>query len=498
MSDSISTLEFVREILETVLLILERPVVWRQIVAFALVIVAAWVTRWLGRWLINQVVPHIPLATNDSDSTPKQLPEGSKVTASPAPGNEAKNKKSRGREHTVFQEVVHQVTFRLRAIHYTILPIICILWGQLAILAFQSNGWLFGLLERLVWLFWLALAYQIAVALLHSVLNAEHAKVYNRRFVTPLFLLFLIILASGADGGTFSTREMVLFRLLDADVTIGRLFTALLAFYLFQAFAWIVRDIFENFILKAIDNARGVGHMVVGASYYAIVAMGILVALGIAGFSMSALAVIFGGLSVGIGFGLQDLVANFISGILLLFGQTLQPGDVVEIGGKRGTVEKMSIRATVVRGVDNVETFVPNKTLLTSQFSTYNYTSPISRHALRIGVSYDNDPGAIRDILVELAARHGLVLKKPSPVVFLTDFGESALEFELAVHLDKPARSKEVLSDLRYMIWQEFRKQDIEIPFPQRDVYLREPGLRNTTITPTNIGHELAAMEESQ
>ncbi|MEZ4615824.1 MAG: mechanosensitive ion channel [Caldilineaceae bacterium] len=153
---------------------------------------------------------------------------------------------------------------------------------------------------------------------------------------------------------------------------------------------------------------------VLTVSHYLIVAVGTISAIGALGFNLSALALIGGGLSVGIGFGLQELVANFISGILLLFERTVRPGDVIEVNGQRGVVDKLRMRATVIRTLDNTEVFVPNKNLLTSAFVAYTQTDRIVRRTVRVGVSYESDPTEVRDILLEVAARHGLVLKNRS------------------------------------------------------------------------------------
>src|SRR5690606_2751967 len=153
-------------------------------------------------------------------------------------------------------------------------------------------------------------------------------------------------------------------------------------------------------------------------SNYAIVGIGVLTAASILGFDLSALAIIGGGLSVGIGFGLQELVANFIRGILLLFEQTLRPGDMVEVGGQRGTVNQLRMRATVLRTADNVEVLVPNKTLLTSTVANYTTINRTALRTLSVGVSYAADPQRVRDVLMNIANSHGQVLNTPAPAVF--------------------------------------------------------------------------------
>ncbi len=206
---------------------------------------------------------------------------------------------------------------------------------------------------------------------------------------------------------------------------------------------------------------------------YGIIGIGILMAASALGFDLTSLAIIFGGLSVGIGFGLQELIANFISGILLVFEQTIRPGDILEVEGQRGTVTQMRMRATVLRNIENHEIFVPNKTLLTSVVAAYTLSDRVVRRVLRVGVSYDADPTQVRDILLKIGKNHGLVLDAPTPTVFFIDFGDSSLIFELAVWISDAERALEVISDLHFMVFSQFAKQGIEIPFPQRDLNLR-------------------------
>lgn len=190
------------------------------------------------------------------------------------------------------------------------------------------------------------------------------------------------------------------------------------------------------------------------------------------GLDLSTFALIGGGLSVGIGFGLQQIVANFISGILLLFEQSLRPGDVIEINDQLGTVEKLSVRATVVRTNDNIEMIIPNEQFLTNSVTTYTKTSRLVRISVQLGVGYDSDPHLVRRVLLETAVLHELVEQNPAPAVFLTAFGDSSLNFRLAVWTRQPRQIPRIRSDLFFLIWDAFQQHNITIPFPQRDLNL--------------------------
>ena len=321
-------------------------------------------------------------------------------------------------------------------------------------------------------LFWLLLAYRVIIALLYATLNPNTAKRYQRRFVAPVFaVLFAASLTIGL-AGAFPLGEIELFQFMGQALSLRSIATAIALLYLTFAFAWIVRDILSQYVLPRTAADAGVAHTIELVVHYSIIGFGIFIAASTLGFDLTALVVIFGGLSVGIGFGLQELVANFISGVLLVFEQTLRPGDIVEVQGQRGTVTQMGMRATVLRSIDNIELFIPNKTLLTSNVAAYTLSDRTVRRTVGVGVSYDSNPSHVRDVLLDIADRHGLILQDPAPVVFFTDFGDSSLDFELAVWIDDATRALSVLSDLRFMIFNEFSKEGIAIPFPQRDVHL--------------------------
>ena len=177
--------------------------------------------------------------------------------------------------------------------------------------------------------------------------------------------------------------------------------------------------------------------------------------------------------SIGIGIGLQRIVANFISGIVLLFEQSLRPGDVIDINGEIGTVGRLNIRSTVVRTLNNVEVIVPNENFVIKQVTTYTKSNQNVRLLLPVGVSYDADPREVKRVVIEAATKHGLVLDDPEPMLLFRGYGNSSLDFDLAVWIDQPQRAMFVRSDLYYMVFDALGRHDIEIPFPQRDLNLK-------------------------
>lgn len=207
---------------------------------------------------------------------------------------------------------------------------------------------------------------------------------------------------------------------------------------------------------------------------YTFVALGFYVALIVNGVNLSSLAVVFGALGIGIGFGLQNIVANFVSGLVLLAERPVSIGDRIEVAGVAGNVTKINLRSTVVVTNDNITIIVPNSELTSNPITNWSYGDPKVRVRLPIGVAYGTDVEKLRLTLLGVAAANPQVLKTPEATVYFDSFGDSALNFELAVWTDTMSRSpRRFRSDLNFAIERTLREAGIEIPFPQRVVHLR-------------------------
>jgi len=445
----------VRDFLDTLWILLGRQAVRRQIVAFILILLIAWLFSFLIGRLIRAVA-----RKRGADEQQRDGEDNGEYSGEYS-GEELQESSWRWRLYRW-----------VRAAQYTVLPILGLVFSEVALRWFESQQWPAGLIAQLRPTFWLFLIYRIIAGVMQAVLPGRRARIYIRRFLAPLFLITVAGIIGANLSGAFGLGELQIMRVLGATITLGNLVSALVLFYFFFVFAWIARDISSLLAARRTDYEPGAIHAVTMIGYYSIIGIGALTALAIMGFDISSLAIIGGGLSVGLGFGLQELVSNFISGILLLFEQSLRVGDVISVGGKTGTVDKLHMRATVLRTLDNEEIFVPNKDLLTSTVETFTHSDRLVRRAVTVGVSYDSDPLRIRDYLLEICNRHGRILKHPAPQVLFSDFGDSSLNFELLFWLDDPPSTAIVQSDLRFMIWSEFAKYGIEIPFPQRDVHI--------------------------
>ena len=197
-----------------------------------------------------------------------------------------------------------------------------------------------------------------------------------------------------------------------------------------------------------------------------------LVLLHIIGVSLSSIVVLAGGMSVGIGFGLQHIINNFVSGLILLFGRSVRPGDVIEHELVLGKVEKVTIRSTLVRTRDDTTILIPNSNLVSKPFVNMSRYDRAVRLIVAVGASYNSDPELVTRLLIEAATEHPLVLRHPEPRARLEDFRDSHMDFRIKFWV-KFDGSKLVASDLRFAILKKFREHGVEIAFPQLDLHLK-------------------------
>lgn len=218
--------------------------------------------------------------------------------------------------------------------------------------------------------------------------------------------------------------------------------------------------------------SEGAAYAVGRIGQYAIVIAGFVMALDNVGIDVTALAALGAVVSVGIGFGLQNIAQNFISGLILLVERPVQKGEFVKIGDTEGIVEEIEMRATRLMTRDGISVLVPNSRLITEDVENLSAPNSDNRLRIEVGTAYGSDTRLVRKVLMEIAERDGRVLETPKPVVFFRSFGDSALDFELAVWINDPRARPGIASDLRFAIDDGFRKHGIQIPFPQRDLHI--------------------------
>lgn len=197
--------------------------------------------------------------------------------------------------------------------------------------------------------------------------------------------------------------------------------------------------------------------------------------LNLVGIDLTALAVFGGALGVGLGFGLQRIASNFISGFILVFDRSIRPGDVISIGEKFGWVVALHARYVVVRNRDGVDTLIPNENLITTEVINWSYSDPNVRLKIPVSVSYSDDVERAMAIILDIAREHPRVIADPEPVCRLTMFGDHGIHLEARVWVADPqAGFGSVSSDINLAIWRRFKQEGITIPFPQQDVYIKE------------------------
>jgi small-conductance mechanosensitive channel len=203
---------------------------------------------------------------------------------------------------------------------------------------------------------------------------------------------------------------------------------------------------------------------------------------------MKAIAFIAGALSVGIGFGLQAIVSNFVSGLILLAERPIRVGDSIAVKGEEGWVRRIRVRATEIETFERAMVIVPNSELITGIVKNWTHTNTLGRVIVKIGVGYDSDPAQVRDLLLGIAQEHAQIVQTPPPRAFFVAFGDSTLDFELRCVIANVENGLAVKSDLHFAILTRFREAAIEIPFPQREIRIRQDdGARSATAASTAL-----------
>ena len=298
------------------------------------------------------------------------------------------------------------------------------------------------------------------------------------RFGWLVWITTLVVCLLLAWGGSRSDIVQ-LFVLLNQPISVGELrlrllgvVYALLILAITHAAARLWRSALRKRIFAHSGLEPSLQESITSISIYLLWGVGILAGMNALGFSATYLTVVFGALSIGLGFGLQNIFNNFISGLILLFERPIKVGDAVEINGIWGTVTKINVRSTVVQTWDNASLIIPNSEFISTQVTNWTFKDTTLRRHIDVGVAYGSDIHLVRDTLIEIARAHPLVLKRPAPSVLFTDFGDSALMFSLRfwtginVYLT-------VETDLRFEIDRLFRERQVEIPFPQQDLHVR-------------------------
>lgn len=266
-----------------------------------------------------------------------------------------------------------------------------------------------------------------------------------------------------------------LFKLGEIPVSINSIIQLVVALLIVIFISRASKKLFKQRLLVKLGIDEGNREVIATMSSYTIGTLGFLIVLQATGFNLASLVVVAGGLGVGIGFGLQDITKNFVSGLTLLIERTVKVGDFVEFDGLSGYVKEIAIRSTIIRTREGGDVVVPNSQLVGSRLINWSYDNFTARIHIPVGVAYSSDPILVTETLLKSAYMEPLVLHNPPPQVIFKGFGDSALEFELRAWVNRIDREPDIKSSLNFIIEYNLRQQGITIPFPQRALWLRNP-----------------------
>ncbi len=442
------------EQLTLLLIMIERESVQRQIVTVLGILLATW----LAPRILDMVLKRIARQTS-----PEQA-EG-RVDAAGVVAAEAGETPVDAPPSTMRLRVIRW----LRAIDFVLFPVLYLLVSQRAIVRFADNGWPSGLIEAVMPVFWVVLGYRVVAGIVLALLPDDQSERVSAEVLRPTVWILILLITRNILFTTLGLNEIALLRFSEWVINLGDLIDASITILLAMLIAGAVRKIAFNVMLRG-DAEPDVAGTVSNVIRYGVISLGALVGLGRLGIDLSALAWIGGGLSVGLGFGLQELFGNFISGIVLTFERIVRPGDVIEVQGMRGAVTKVFMRSTVLRTPDNTEIFVPNKELMTKPVTAMTYSDTLARVRLDVDVAYDSDLELAERVLLETIERHPLILTDPAPGVMVTSMDPYSIHYLAFGHVAQFADSFRVRSELFQMVRDAFVLHGVVIPFPRQDI----------------------------
>ena len=267
--------------------------------------------------------------------------------------------------------------------------------------------------------------------------------------------------------------QYTLFTINQTPVTLASLAVFFIIILIFILLSKMLKARLLGKLLSKFNLEAGLQFTLTRITQYLVLFVGLVIALQFIGINLSGLAVVLGFLSVGIGFGLQNVTSNFIAGIILLFERPIKIGDRITVGDKEGDVTNINIRSTTIQTLNNISIIVPNSEFISSAVINWSYGDTKIRVDINVGVSYDSDLDQVIKALKEVADENPEVLKEPKPDVLLTEFADSSWNMKLRIWINDPKRHYIVNSDINCAIVRKFRKYNIEIPFPQRDLHVR-------------------------
>ncbi len=337
---------------------------------------------------------------------------------------------------------------------------------------------------RVLPIVWFFLLYRILKSLTKEILPPSSRRKTIRRAVIPLVFVFAVLQQLALLGPLVRWLGRPFVSIGTTEISVVSLVIAVGVVVVFLLVARLVAVILGSRILPGLGFDRTLSENLATLLRYALVAFGLFVAVDTLGFDLSALKIALGALGVGIGFGLQGVVNNFVSGLIMLVERTVKKGDIITVGGTDGRVINIGLRSSIVRTRGGHEIIVPNSDLVSSQVTNYSYRDTLVRVDIPVGVSYGSDPNQVRDLLLQAAEQEERILDDPRSDVVFQGYGDSSINFELRVWINDAWQLPQVRSSLYFSIWYNLKGAGIEIPFPQRDLHMRSGELKVQVATP--------------
>ncbi len=366
----------------------------------------------------------------------------------------------------------------LRRAAAVLFPLACA--GVLAVAGLEATGYV-NLAHYIMRIVWLNVPVAVGALLVHSFISArwpedDRAGRWGTFGIWAAVILLQIRIWELHVYHWVALRDLLQRPLLtvgDSSVTVYGILRALLALAVVYVLARLVR----SWLLASAGLARaygdGVRYALSSLTFYVILLAGALWAMLVGGFPLNTLTVFAGMAGIGIGFGLQDIVRNFVAGLILLIERPLAVGDYVDIESVKGQVTAISLRSTTIRTAENVHIVVPNADFISSRVTNLSHRDLKIRLTVEVGVSYSSDMDRVLQVLSDTAAEHPMVLDDPAPEARIVGFGDSSVDCQLLAWIPNPEYRIRVLADLYRAVWHSLQEARIEIPFPQRDLHLR-------------------------
>ena len=302
------------------------------------------------------------------------------------------------------------------------------------------------------------------------------ANTFLRKILTSAAWIIAALSILGILDNTISAMDGLGFKIGDFRLSVLSIFQSIISVVLFVSAAFFLSSFLDKRLQKTTDISVTARVLISKVIKFALIRIAGLIGITSAGIDLSVLAVFGGALGIGIGFGLQKVTSNFISGIIILFEKTVQNDDLIELNdGTLGFIRNTGSRASLIETYDGKEVMVPNEDLITNRVINYTHSNKKARITINIGVSYDCDIKKAQELILEAANEHPKTAKNPEPLCFLREFADSSVNFLLLFWINDVIDGRYgPQSDVLFSIWEKFKENNIEIPYPQRDIHIKE------------------------